>query len=52
MGLPIYVINLDEDVERMAAMKRQLDKLGLPFVRFPGFRGAEITDRWKPQFHR
>ena len=50
MGLPIYVINLDEDVERMAAMKRQLDKLGLPFVRFPGFRGAEITDRWKPQF--
>lgn len=48
--IPIYVINLDEDRDRLEAITRQLDDQGLAFTRFPAFRGANIPERWQPQF--
>ena len=48
--IPIYVINLDEDRDRLNAITRQLDDQGLAFTRFPAFRGANIPEQWKPQF--
>ena len=49
-GLPIYVINLDEDTGRMDRISRQLREQGLPFTRFGAFRGRDIPDPWKAQF--
>lgn len=49
-GLPIYVINLDEDTGRLDRISRQLREQGLPFTRFGAFRGRDIPDRWKAQF--
>ena len=49
-GLPIYVINLDEDTARLDRISRQLREQGLPFTRFGAFRGRDIPDRWKAQF--
>ncbi len=48
--IPIYVINLDEDRDRLDSITRQLDDQGLAFTRFPAFRGVNIPERWKPQF--
>ena len=48
--IPIYIINLDEDRDRLDAITRQLDDQGLAFTRFPAFRGTNIPERWKPQF--
>ena len=53
MVFPIHVINLDQDVERMETMKRQLDGLSLPFVRFSAVRGHDIPSpiySWWPEF--
>jgi glycosyl transferase family 25 len=36
------VINLDRDTARLAHMQRELDRAGVPFVRFPAVRGAEL----------
>lgn len=49
-GLPIYVINLDEDTARLDRISRQLRERGLPFTRFSAFRGRDIPDPWKEQF--
>lgn len=43
----IYVINLDRRTDRLASVKKQLDALSLPFIRFPAIDGrvvAELTD--------
>ncbi len=47
---PIYVINLDEDRDRLNAITRQLDDQNLAFTRFQAFRGTNIPQRWQPQF--
>jgi len=40
----IWLINLDRDTERRAAMEAQLAKLGLPFTRFPAIYGKDHAD--------
>ena len=47
---PIYVVNLDEDTERMDRISRQLREQGLSFARFGAFRGRDVPDPWKQQF--
>jgi glycosyl transferase family 25 len=39
---PIYVINLDRDVERMASLDGSLRSLGLAYVRVPAVLGKEV----------
>ena len=39
---PIYVINLDRDVERMASVDGSLKSLGLGYVRIPAVLGKEV----------
>ncbi len=41
---PIYVINLDRDVERMGSLARSLEALGLPYVRIPAVLGKQVPD--------
>ena len=48
--IPIYVINLNADTERLAGMVRRLGALGLPFQRFPAYRGWNIPTRWLCEF--
>lgn len=40
---PIYVINLDRDVERMTSLAVSLKSLGLDYVRVPAVLGKEIA---------
>lgn len=40
---PIYVINLDRDVERMASLAASLRALGLGYVRIPAVLGKEVA---------
>lgn len=39
---PIFVINLDRDVERMASLAGSLKSLGLDYVRVPAVLGKEV----------
>jgi glycosyl transferase family 25 len=41
---PIYVINLDRDVERMASLAGSLKALNLPFERVSAVLGKEVPD--------
>ncbi len=41
---PIYVINLDRDIERMGSLARSLEALGLPYVRIPAVLGKQVPD--------
>ena len=41
---PIYVINLDRDVERMASLAGSLQALDLPFKRVSGVIGKEVPN--------
>jgi glycosyl transferase family 25 len=41
---PIYVINLDRDVERMASLAGSLEALDLPFERVSAVLGKEVPD--------
>lgn len=41
--LGIWLINLDRDTDRRAAMEAQLDALGLPYTRFPAIYGKDRT---------
>lgn len=41
---PIYVINLDRDVERMASLAGSLQALGLPYQRIPAVLGKQVPD--------
>ena len=40
---PIYVINLDRDVERMTSLAVSLKSLGLDYVRVPAVLGKEVA---------
>ena len=42
MQPPIFVINLDRDVARLAHMHEQLSRLGLAYERFPALRGDAL----------
>jgi glycosyl transferase family 25 len=42
MKYSVVVINLDSDVERMAHMRGQLERLGLDYQRFSALRGAKL----------
>lgn len=46
----IYVINLDEDSERLAFMTEQLAELGLMFNRVKAIRGLDMPDWLQPYF--
>ncbi len=48
--IPIYVINLQEDIGRLDAMKSRLGALGLSFQRFPAYRGRDVPARWLGEF--
>ena len=50
LALPVYVINLEEDVERMAGIAARLQALDIPFRRFPAYRGRNIPDQWQQEF--
>jgi len=41
---PIYVINLDRDVERMASLAGSLQTLGLAYQRIPAILGKQVPD--------
>ena len=43
--LAVWLINLDRDTDRRAAMERQLDALGLPFTRFAAIHGKDHEAR-------
>jgi glycosyl transferase, family 25 len=45
--IPIFVINMARDVERMASMRSQLDRLGLPFERFEAVDGRLLDAEQK-----
>lgn len=39
----VYVINLDEDKDRLDVMKQQIPKLGRPFKRIRAIKGKDLT---------
>ena len=41
---PIFVINLDRDLDRLEAVRNNLGALGLTFVRIPGVLGKDLPD--------
>ncbi|MFN3664318.1 glycosyltransferase family 25 protein, partial [Yoonia sp.] len=42
--LGIWLINLDRDTDRLAAMQRQLDAMGLDYTRFPAIYGKDRAE--------
>ncbi|MBR2655497.1 MAG: glycosyltransferase family 25 protein [Loktanella sp.] len=42
--LGIWLINLDRDTDRLTAMQRQLDAMGLEYTRFPAIYGKDHAD--------
>ena len=44
MTIPIYVINLEKDAERLNSISKNLGSLGLEFERVPAVLGAGYTD--------
>ena len=50
MDTPIYVINLDQDTDRLASITKRLNHLKIPFQRFPAYHGRNIPDDLKREF--
>ncbi len=50
INTPIYVINLDQDTDRLASITERLNHLKLPFKRFSAYRGKNIPDHLKSEF--
>lgn len=50
--VPVYLINLDKDTERLQLMTAQLDSLGLSFERVPAILGTDMPDWLRPYFLR
>jgi glycosyl transferase family 25 len=46
----VFVINLEEDQDRLQAIDGQLARLGIRYERFPGFRGAQLPPWLREQF--
>ncbi len=48
--LPTYLINLDRSKERLTFMETEFARVGVPFIRFPAFDGAAMSqdevERW------
>lgn len=50
--VPIYLINLDQDTERLKHMTEHLHGLGLNFERVPAILGTDMPDWLRPYFLR
>ncbi len=48
--VPIFVINLDRDTDRLEHMQRQFDVMGQTFHRIPAVLGRELPDSLRDQF--
>lgn len=48
--IPVYLINLDTDKDRLEFMAEQLEALGIDFERFPAIRGTDLPEWLKPYF--
>lgn len=46
----IYLINLDQDTERLSPMTQQLNRLHIAFERFPAIRGVDMPTWLRPYF--
>jgi glycosyl transferase family 25 len=50
-GWPVYVINMDENPDRMARARAELDRLGIDFTRFSAVNGRAIPEDELPRVH-
>lgn len=50
--LPVYVINLDVDTQRLFTMQAQLDSLGLNWQRIPAVDGGRLSSEVLQQENR
>lgn len=50
-NIPIFVINMARDVERMASMSAQLDKFNLPFERIEAVDGRNLSATQKMELY-
>ncbi len=48
--IPVYLINLDRDTQRLAFVDGQLKELGIAYTRFAAFLGTDIPDWLRPFF--
>lgn len=48
--IPVYLINLDTDKDRLEFMDDQLSDLCISYERFPAIRGTQLPDWLKPYF--
>ncbi|WP_088345888.1 MULTISPECIES: glycosyltransferase family 25 protein [Rhodomicrobium] len=49
-SLPVYLINLDKDQDRLARMSAQLEAISLPFERVSAVRSTAMPDWLRPYF--
>lgn len=49
-NIPVYLINLDTDEDRLEFMDDQLNALSMNYERFPAVRGTAMPDWLKPYF--
>jgi glycosyl transferase family 25 len=50
LSVPILIINLDRSSDRLAQMRAQTERLGLPFERFPAVDGTNVPAALAPYF--
>lgn len=43
--MKVFVLNLDRDTERMAALDKRLNELGVPYERVSGIYGKDLSDK-------
>lgn len=48
--IPIFVINLNRDPDRLACMLREFERVGLTFERLPGIYGTDLPPALYPYF--
>lgn len=51
LGIPVYLINLDTDVERLEFVDAQLRDLKMDYERFPAVRGSDLPEWLVPYFY-
>lgn len=49
-NIPIYLINLDTDKDRLEFMDEQFKALDISYERFPAIRGTQMSEWLKPYF--
>ena len=50
LDVPVYIINLDADKDRLVLMDQQLKALAIGYKRFPAINGTDLPDWLKPYF--